>query len=200
MKPCYRLTLTVEERDHLEALTKDASTNAKRFLYARVPLLCDQGPHGPHGPGWTVASLAQALAGATPTIERLKQRFVEEGLAAALPQTAPRPTVTSEMRRRLRDAPDHPRLFTSTARTMPLDRAPAGRQGGGTLPCRQAVAHDGTAPPEKKRPAPSPEEILAHGVNGKRHLRGMHGDAEALSCTVTRQFSTADGDMFAANS
>jgi hypothetical protein len=28
----------------------------------------------------------------------------------------------------------------------------------------------------------------------------MHGDAEALSCTVTRQFSTADGDMFAANS
>ena len=52
MTPRYRVTLTLPERDHLTALSKDASTRAKRFLYARALLLCDQGPHGP---SWTVS-------------------------------------------------------------------------------------------------------------------------------------------------
>ena len=86
MTPRYRVTLTLQERDHLTALTKDANTRARRFRYARVLLLCDQGPHGP---GWTVARVAQALGIATRTIERLKQRFVEEGLEAALQRKQP---------------------------------------------------------------------------------------------------------------
>ena len=81
MKPRYRVTLTEEERQDLEALTKTAKTNAKRFLYARSLLLCDAGPQGP---AWIVADTAEAM-GVTPrTIEHLKKRFVEEGLNAAL--------------------------------------------------------------------------------------------------------------------
>jgi hypothetical protein len=81
MKPRYRVTLTAQEREELEALTKTAKTNAKRFLYARSLLLCDAGPQGP---AWTVADTSEAM-GVTPrTIEHLKKRFVEEGLAAAL--------------------------------------------------------------------------------------------------------------------
>ena len=81
MKPRYRVTLTAEERRELEALSKTAKTNAKRFLYARALLLCDEGQHGP---SWTVADTAEAM-GVTPrTIEHLKKRFVEEGLSAAL--------------------------------------------------------------------------------------------------------------------
>ena len=80
MTPRYRVTLTLPERHPLAALTQDASTRAKRFLYARALLLCDPGSHGP---SWTVARVAQALGVATRTLERLKQRFVEEGLAAA---------------------------------------------------------------------------------------------------------------------
>ncbi len=53
MKPRCRVTLTLQERDHLAALSKDASTHAERFLYARALLLCDQ--EGPQGPNWTVA-------------------------------------------------------------------------------------------------------------------------------------------------
>ena len=91
MKPRYRVTLTEEERRELEALTKTGKTNAKRFLYARSLLLCDAGPQGP---AWMVADTAEAM-GVTPrTIEHLKRRFVEEGLAAALerrrPEKAPR--------------------------------------------------------------------------------------------------------------
>ena len=86
MKPRYRVTLTAQEREALQALTKTAKTNAKRFLYARSLLLCDAGPQGP---AWAVADTAEAM-GVTPrTIEHLKKRFVEEGLAAALERRQP---------------------------------------------------------------------------------------------------------------
>jgi len=86
MKPRYRVTLTGKEREELEALTKTAKTNAKRFLYARSLLLCEAGPQGP---AWAVADTAEAM-GVTPrTIEHLKKRFVEEGLAAALERKQP---------------------------------------------------------------------------------------------------------------
>ena len=85
MKPRYRVTLTEQERQELEAL-KTARTSAKRFLYARALLLCDAGTQGP---AWTVADVAEAL-GVTPrTIEHLKKRFVEEGLVAALERRQP---------------------------------------------------------------------------------------------------------------
>jgi transposase len=91
MKPRYRVTLTEQERQELEALSKTTKSNAKQFLYARSLLLCDAGPQGP---GWAVTDTAEAM-GVTPrTIEHLKKRFVEEGLAAALerrrPEKAPR--------------------------------------------------------------------------------------------------------------
>ncbi len=86
MKPRYRVTLAEQERQELDALTKTAKTNAKRFLYARALLLCDAGPQGP---AWTVLDTAEAM-GVTPrTIEHLKKRFVEEGLAAALERRQP---------------------------------------------------------------------------------------------------------------
>jgi transposase len=90
----YRVTLTQEEREHLEALTRTNKTDAKRFRHARALLLCDAGPGGP---AWTVAAVAEAM-GVTPrTIEHLKKRFVEEGLQAALqrkkPERSPREVV-----------------------------------------------------------------------------------------------------------
>jgi len=86
MKPHYRVTLTAQEREELEALTRTAKTDARRFLYARSLLLCEAGPQGP---AWTVADTAQAM-GVTPrTIEHLKKRFVEEGLSAALERRQP---------------------------------------------------------------------------------------------------------------
>ena len=62
MAPRYRVTLTEQERQELEALTKTGKTNAKRFLFARALLLCDAGPFGP---AWTVADTAEAM-GVTP--------------------------------------------------------------------------------------------------------------------------------------
>jgi transposase len=81
MAPRYRVTLTEQERKDLEALTRNGKTGAKKFIYARALLLCDAGPDGP---AWAVADVADALGVTSRTIEHLKQRFVEEGIEAAL--------------------------------------------------------------------------------------------------------------------
>ena len=81
MAPRYRVTLTEQERKDLEALTRNGKTGAKKFIYARALLLCDAGPEGP---AWAVADVAAALGVTSRTIEHLKQRFVEEGIEAAL--------------------------------------------------------------------------------------------------------------------
>ena len=85
MSPRYRVTLTKQERDDLEALTKRGKTHARRFIHARALLLCDAGPDGP---AWSVADAAEALGVTSRTIEHLKRRFVQEGLEAALERKA----------------------------------------------------------------------------------------------------------------
>jgi len=79
----YRITLTETERQSLTALTRSSKTNAPKFVHARALLLCDAGPHT-QDPPWTVADVADALGVSTRTIEHIKERFVEEGVDAAL--------------------------------------------------------------------------------------------------------------------
>jgi len=81
MAPRYKVTLTEEERRQLETLTRSGKTAASKFIHARALLLCDAGAHGDP---WKVAAVAQALGITTRTIEHLKERFVEEGIEAAL--------------------------------------------------------------------------------------------------------------------
>ena len=81
MKPRYRVTLTMEDRQELEAMTRTVKTDARRFVRARALLLCDRGEHGP---AWSVDDTAEALGVERSMIERLKKRFVEGGLSAAL--------------------------------------------------------------------------------------------------------------------
>lgn len=88
----YRVTLTAEERQELQALTRKDRTGARKFAHARMLLLCDtavgQEP-------WPTARIAAALGVSPRAVEHLKRRFVEDGLAAALNRKAraepPRP-------------------------------------------------------------------------------------------------------------
>ena len=86
MTPRYRVTLSEDERSRLEELTRCGKTAANTFIHARALLLCDAGPHGSP---WKVADVAEAMGVTTRTIEHLKERFVEEGIDAAL-QRKPR--------------------------------------------------------------------------------------------------------------
>ncbi|MDR1936431.1 MAG: helix-turn-helix domain-containing protein [Candidatus Accumulibacter sp.] len=81
MAPRYRVTLTQLERDDLEKRSTTGTRAAKTVLYARALLLLDAGEGGPK---WQVSDVAQALGMVPKTLERLKRRFVEEGLEASL--------------------------------------------------------------------------------------------------------------------
>lgn len=81
MSPRYRITLSKQEREQLEEITKKGKTQARKFIRARALLLCDAGPEGP---AWKVSDAAQALGVTSRTIEHLKKSFVEEGLESAL--------------------------------------------------------------------------------------------------------------------
>lgn len=94
MSPRYRVTLTEQERNELEALTKKGKTHARRFIHARALLLCDAGEFGSP---WSVADTAEALGVSSRTIEHLKKRFVEEGLEVAL-ERKPRENPPREVR------------------------------------------------------------------------------------------------------
>ena len=77
----YKVTLTKAEREELTAMTRKGKSNAAKFIHARALLLCDAPGQGVR---WKVADVAAALGVSARTIEHIKQRFVEEGMEAAL--------------------------------------------------------------------------------------------------------------------
>jgi len=86
----YRVTLTKAEREQLREMTRKGKPSAKKYVHARALLLCDAGEHGEP---WRVADVAAALGVSTRTIEHIKERFVEEGMEAAIerrPESGPR--------------------------------------------------------------------------------------------------------------
>jgi transposase len=78
----YIVTLTDDEQAHLLALTKRGNVSARRLTRAQLLLQADT--------GWSDEAIAQALHIGTATVERIRKRFVEEGLEAALAER-PRP-------------------------------------------------------------------------------------------------------------
>jgi transposase len=82
----YRVTLTAEERSELEALISRGKADARKLAHARVLLQADEADAAP---ARTDEEVASALDTSTRTVERVRRRFVEEGLEAAL---LPKPT------------------------------------------------------------------------------------------------------------
>ena len=81
MEKRYRVTLTAEERTELEGMLHKGKAAATKLTHARILLKADQGPEGP---GWSDEQIREALDVALATIYRLRRRFVEEGLEAAV--------------------------------------------------------------------------------------------------------------------
>jgi Homeodomain-like domain len=90
----YVVTLSSDERDRLDALARAGKRAARTITRARILLLADQGDGGP---GWEDARVAEALGCGHRTVERVRERFVTEGLDATLahktPATPPRQPV-----------------------------------------------------------------------------------------------------------
>src|SRR6516164_10415932 len=77
----YIVDLTAQEREYLLALISKGKASANALLKARILLKADAGPQGE---GWTDTRIARALETNTTMIERVRAKFVEQGLEAAL--------------------------------------------------------------------------------------------------------------------
>jgi transposase len=111
----YRVTLTDAERDELRHLITTGKAAARTLMHARILLKADA-PAGEHG--LFDVDIARAVETSVSTVERVRQRFVEEGLPAALVPhvpTAPRPTKL--------DGRGEARLIAEACSQPPAERA-----------------------------------------------------------------------------
>jgi transposase len=105
----YVVELTPEEREALEALTRRGSTSVRRLKRALVLLAADEGDKD-------VEIAAKARLHVT-NVEKVRKRFVEEGLDAALSER-PRPG-----KARLLDGRQEPYLIALACSEPPTGRA-----------------------------------------------------------------------------
>lgn len=125
MKEVFVVRLTEAEQSELEALVRKGKASALTITRARILLKADQGKDGP---AQTDAQIAEAVSIAAKTDFNVRQRWVEQGLEAAL-------------RRKKQAAPSRWRKLDGEAcgcllrprspRTSALDLTDAGRQTGG---------------------------------------------------------------------
>jgi len=84
----YRVKLTEAERNELKALISKGRIAARKQTHARILLQCDESGMIPAPKDQDVAA---ALNTSARSVERVRQRFVEEGLESALnPKVAER--------------------------------------------------------------------------------------------------------------
>ena len=81
MNKKYIVQLTPDQRAMLDQRTRTGSTAASVQRHARILLKADTADDGP---AWEDATIAAALDVSVPTVERVRQRFVQAGLDGAL--------------------------------------------------------------------------------------------------------------------
>jgi len=81
MAKLYRVTLTQAERQELQQMISHGKGDARKLAHARILLQADESDRGP---ARTDEQIAESLDTTTRTIERVRERFVEQGLEAAL--------------------------------------------------------------------------------------------------------------------
>ena len=77
----YKVTLTANEREQLQAIMGKGKHSSLQFRNACILLNCDEGEQGQKAFNEQIAQILQIT---TKTVERLKQRFVEEGFEACM--------------------------------------------------------------------------------------------------------------------
>ena len=83
--------LTGEDRGTLEGLIARGHAPARQLTHARILLKADEGEDAP-GEAWPDTRIANALEISRSTVSRVRERFVAEGLEAALVHRRPKNT------------------------------------------------------------------------------------------------------------
>ncbi len=107
----YIVALAPAERETLEQLTTTGKTAAYKLNHARILLKADINQSDG---GWRDQAISQALDISVPTIERVRRRFVTQGLEAALSRQ-----VSHRQPRRLLDGEQEAHLIALACRQTP---------------------------------------------------------------------------------
>ena len=75
----YRVTLAAEEREQLHRLLTRGKADVRKLKHAQLLLKADEAAGAP---GWGDERIAAALEVGTATVERVRRRFVMDGLEA----------------------------------------------------------------------------------------------------------------------
>jgi transposase len=102
----YRVDLKTDEREILSGLIASGTQRVRKINHAHILLSADA--------GWTDQQISEALNVSVPTIERVRQQFVEEGLQPALS-----PRRTSRKYSRLMDGVQEAHLLALACRQPP---------------------------------------------------------------------------------
>jgi transposase len=116
MKKKYSVVLTEPEREQLKSLIAAGTAPARKLTHARILLKADQSPE--RGPGWVDEAIARAVETSQPTVSRVRKRYVQEGLEAALNRRSPK----REYHRKL-DGEQEARLVALACSQPPEGRA-----------------------------------------------------------------------------
>jgi Homeodomain-like domain len=111
----YIVRLTADERDQLLQMIRGGKTAARALLHARILLKADQGTETTGGSDEAIGTALEVHA---TTVARLRQRFVEQGLEAAL-----RPQLTTRRYERKRDGVAEAHLIALACSPAPEGRA-----------------------------------------------------------------------------
>ena len=109
------IQLTSEERAQLEQWLHSGRRSARSQTHARILLKADTGPEGP---GWLDSQICEALEVSLSSVYRVRKRFAQEGLSAALTQRT-----SSRPRPRLLDGEQEARLVALACSSPPEGRA-----------------------------------------------------------------------------
>lgn len=107
----YKVTLTEQEREELGQCINKGQGAARKLLHARILLKADSQV------GWNDQTISEAFEVSISTIERVRERFVEEGLQAALERKTPK----REYKRKL-DGEQEAHLVALVCSQPPEDR------------------------------------------------------------------------------
>lgn len=168
----YRVTLTGDERAELDGLISRGRAAARKLAHARILLLTDASEAGP---GRSNTAVAEAVRVSERTIERVRRRFVEEGLEAAL---VPRPS-TRIYERKL-DGAGEARLIA-----LACSDPPQGRKRWSlrllademvALEVVSALSHEAVRQALGKKPAQAaPAQDVVHSTRAVGGIRGSDG-------------------------
>jgi transposase len=113
-KKKYVVRLTEDQQAHLRTLISRGTASARTLSRARILLKANQGEGGA---AWSDVAISEALEMGLCTVARMRQRYVNEGLEAALTHKAPE----REYRRKL-DGEQEARLIALACSEPPTGR------------------------------------------------------------------------------